>query len=129
MIMSRHAEIRARQRGISAAQLSAVFIHADREIRRGKSCYAIWISKNVLRRLGPITPEGVSTDRLKKLTVLQSEDETCVTAFRSQRGKAYRRRTRRARHTATKLRYAETARGDRGFEASTILQLIHHTRS
>jgi hypothetical protein len=102
MIMSRHAAIRAQQRGITTAQLSAVFIHADREIRRGNSCYAIWVSKETLQQLGPITPEGVPTDKLKTLTVLQSEDETCVTAFRSQRGKAYRRRSRRARHAASK---------------------------
>ena len=36
-----------------------------------------------------------ATDRLRGLTVLQSDDETCVTAFRSERGKAYRRPARR----------------------------------
>jgi hypothetical protein len=95
VILSHHAAVRAQQRGISPAQLSAVLTHGDREIRRGGRCYAIFISKETLQRLGPRTPEGVPTDRLKGLTVLHSDDETCVTAFRSERGKAYRRRTRR----------------------------------
>jgi hypothetical protein len=95
MILSRHAAVRAQQRGIPPAQLSAVLTHGDREIHRGSRCCAIFISKETLRQLGPVTPEGVPTDRLKGLTVLQSDDQTCVTAFRSERGKAYRRRARR----------------------------------
>jgi hypothetical protein len=91
MILSRHATVRAQQRGISSAQLSAVATHGDMETHRGGDCYATWISKEALRRLGPMTPEGVSTDRLKGLTLVQSEDGTLVTAFRSECCKAYRR--------------------------------------
>jgi hypothetical protein len=97
MILSHHAAVRAEQRGISPAHLSAVFTYGDREIRRGGRCYAIFISRETLGSLGPRTPEGVPTDRLKGLMVLQSDDETCVTAFRSERGKAYRRRARRGK--------------------------------
>jgi hypothetical protein len=64
------------------------------EIRRGGDCYAIWISKETLRRLGPMTPEGVPTDRLKGLTILQVEDDILVTAFRNARDKVYRRAAR-----------------------------------
>jgi hypothetical protein len=95
MIFSRHATVRAQQRGISHAQLSAMATHGDMEIHRGGDCYAIWISKKTLRRLGPLTPEGVPTDRLKGLTILQGEDDTLVTTFRSERGKAYRRDARK----------------------------------
>src|SRR3954466_5559493 len=91
MIISRHATARAQQRGISPAQVFAVATHGDMETPRGGDCYAVWISKKTLRRLGPLTPEGVPTDRLKGLTILQSDDDTLVTTFRSERGKAYRR--------------------------------------
>ena len=96
MILSRHATVRAQQRGISSAQLSAVATHGDMETHRGGDCYAIWISKEALRRLGPMTPEGVSTDRLKGLTILRGEDGILVTTFRNARDKVYRRRARRA---------------------------------
>jgi hypothetical protein len=64
MGFSRHATVRARQRGVLPAQVSALLAHGDMEVRRGSGCYAIWISKRVLRQLGPITPEGVPIDRL-----------------------------------------------------------------
>jgi hypothetical protein len=77
-------------------QLSAVAAHGDKEIHRGGDCYAVWISKRMLRSLGPMTPEGVSTDRLKGLTILRGEDGTLVTTFRNARDKVYRRRALRA---------------------------------
>jgi hypothetical protein len=95
MILSRHAAVRAQQRGISPAQLSAIATHSDMEIHRGGDCYAIWISKKTLRRLGPFTPEGVPTDRLNGLTILQGDEDTLVTTFRNACDKVYRRRARR----------------------------------
>jgi hypothetical protein len=91
MSFSRHATVRARQRGALPAQVSALLAHGDMEVRRGSGCYAIWISKRALRQLGPITPEGVPTDRLRGLTVVQSDTEVSVTIFRNDRGKVYRR--------------------------------------
>ncbi len=93
MIFSQHASVRAQQRGISSAQLYAIAAHGDKEIHRGGGCYAVWISKETMRRLGPATPEGVSTDRLKGLIILHSGDNTLVTTFRNRRDKAYRRRS------------------------------------
>jgi hypothetical protein len=95
MTLSHHANVRARQRGISPAQLSAIAIHGDMEVRRSGSCHAKWISKETLRCLGPVTPEGVPIDRLKGLTILQAEDDTLVTAFRNAHDKVYRRSARR----------------------------------
>ena len=95
MILSRHASVRAQQRGISSAQLSAIATYGDKEIHRGGDCYAVWISRRALRSLGPTTPDGVSTDRLKGLTILRGEDGILVTAFRNERAKVYRRRARR----------------------------------
>jgi len=90
-IYSRHAAVRAQQRGIMPTQVDAVVRYADMETRRGDGCAAIWISRRELRRLGPSTPEGVSTDRLQGVTVLQSSDQACVTVFRNRRSSAYRR--------------------------------------
>jgi len=91
MICSRHGLIRGRQRGITPAQIDAVIAYADKEARRGNGCASIWISRRELRRLGPSTPEGVSTDRLQGVTVLQSGDQACVTVFRNLKSKAYHR--------------------------------------
>ena len=56
MILSRHASRRAQQRGVTHAQLSVVSAHGDMEVHRGGDCYAVWISRGTLRRLGPTTP-------------------------------------------------------------------------
>jgi hypothetical protein len=91
MICSHHAVIRGRQRGITPAQIDAVMAYADKEARRGDGRASIWISRRELRRLGPSTPDGVSTDRLQGVTVLQSSDQVCVTVFRNLKSKVYRR--------------------------------------
>jgi len=91
MICSHHAVVRGRQRGITPAQIDAVIAYADKEARRGSGCASIWISRRELRRLGPSTPEGVSTDRLRGVTVLQSGDQVSVTVFRNLKSKVYRR--------------------------------------
>ena len=91
LVFSRHAVVRAQQRGITSAQIDALMRYADMECPRGGGCVSIWISKKELRQLAPLTPEGVSIDRLQGLIILQSEDDSCVTAFRSRRSKTYRR--------------------------------------
>jgi hypothetical protein len=88
---SKHAMLRARQRGISQRQIDAVEKYADVEQQRGGGRVSVYISKEGLERLGPRTPEGVSTDRLKGLTLLQAADLTCVTVARHRRARFYRR--------------------------------------
>ena len=95
LVLSRHATIRAQQRGITPAQLEAIIRYADMEVRRGSGCASVWISSKELQRLGPRTPEGISTDRLRGVTVLQAGDDACITVFRNQISKAYRRRVGR----------------------------------
>jgi hypothetical protein len=95
LVLPRHATIRAQQRGILPAQLEAIIGYADMEVPRGNGCASIWISSEELRRLGPKTPEGISTDRLRGVTVLQSGDQACITVFRNQTSKAYRCRAGR----------------------------------
>jgi hypothetical protein len=91
MSCSRHAMIRAQQRGITPAQIEAIMRYADMECPRGGGCISIWISREELRRLGSSTPEGVSIDRLQGLTVVQGDDDTDVTVFRNRNSKTYRR--------------------------------------
>jgi hypothetical protein len=79
---SYHATVRAQQRGITPAQIDAVVRYSDMEARRGDGCASIWISRKELQRLGPRTPEGVPTDRLHGLTVLQGGDQVSVTILR-----------------------------------------------
>jgi hypothetical protein len=94
---TRHATARAQQRGVTRSRVDAVLRYGDMEARRGSGCASLWISKNELHRLGPVTPEGVSTDRLNGLIVLQSYDQACVTVFRNRRSRTYRRRARSMR--------------------------------
>jgi hypothetical protein len=97
IVCTRHAGVRAQQRGVTPSQIDAVLRYGDMEARRGSGCSSLWISKNELRRLGPVTPEGVPTDRLNGLIVLQAHDRACVTVFRSRRSKTYRRHARSVR--------------------------------
>jgi hypothetical protein len=90
-VFSGHAMVRAQQRGITPAQIDAIMRYADMEYPRGGGCISIWISRRELRRFGSSTPEGVSTDRLEGVTVVQGADEACVTVFRNRKSKTYRR--------------------------------------
>jgi hypothetical protein len=91
MNLTRHAIARGQQRGIAYSQFDAVLKHADRETPRGGGRIAVWISKKELQRIGPKTPEGVPTDRLRRLIVIQGDDGIPVTAFRNDRAGSYRR--------------------------------------
>jgi hypothetical protein len=91
IICSRHAMIRAQQRGITPSQIDAVMRYADMECPRGGGCVSIWISKRELRRFRSSTPEGISIDRLQGLIVVQGGGEACVTVFRHRQSKTYRR--------------------------------------
>src|SRR6516225_8254311 len=95
IVCSCHGRTRAQQRGVTLAQIDAIVRYADREVNRGSGCTWIWISRKTLRRLGASTPEGVSTDRLQGLMLLQSDDQACVTVFRNRRSNGYRRNSGR----------------------------------
>lgn len=92
---TRHARVRAQQRGVRRAYIDAVIGHADMEARRGNGCSSIWISERELRRFGPRTPEGIPTDKLQGLMVLQGSDQACITVIRNRRTRVYRRNARR----------------------------------
>jgi hypothetical protein len=88
---SRHAITRAQQRGVTPPQVEAVLRHADMECPRGRGAVSIWISTRELQRLAPVTPEGISIDRLQGLIVLLGEHASRVTLVRNRKLKTYRR--------------------------------------
>src|SRR4051812_1793174 len=88
---SSHAITRAQQRGVTRPQVEAVLRHADMECPRGRGAVSIWISAKELQRLAPVTPEGISIDRLQGLTLLLGEHASCVTLVRNRKSKTYRR--------------------------------------
>ena len=86
--MTKHASNRCQHRGFNNARLFAVIKYADRKVHRGRNLQAIWISASRIRQLGPRTPEGVSTDRLKDVCVLRVRGSgEIVTIFRSPKNK------------------------------------------
>lgn len=82
-LLSKHAHKRASQRGINIAQIDAVLNYADRVAHRGGGTQYIWISRPMIRRLGPKTPEGIDTDRLRNVHILIASDGTVVTVLRT----------------------------------------------
>ena len=86
-----HCRIRAQQRGIRLDHILAVQIHSDRSTRRGGGRTCRFISRRRLNRIGSRTPEGVSTDFLDGLMVLEGKNSV-VTAFRERKRSIYRRR-------------------------------------
>lgn len=85
--LSRHASGRARQRGVTEAQVGAVIKYADQCVERGRGTELIWASPRALASLGPKTPEGVDVNRLKNLYVLVTSDEIVVTVYRAAKGR------------------------------------------
>lgn len=95
MFHTEHSRIRAQQRGVTPAQIDAIKRHFDMKVHRGGGVVAIWISKKKLKRFGSRTPEGVPTDQLHSLIVLQSYDQVWVTVIRNRKSKVYRRDARK----------------------------------
>jgi hypothetical protein len=85
-VMSKHATIRASQRGISEAHIRLVLAHADRCVPHGSGTELYSLSKRMLRQFGPQTPEeGEDTHKLKDLRVLVGSDGTIVTCWKGGR--------------------------------------------
>lgn len=82
--LTRHAQNRMRQRGVTNNTLEAVLIHSDKKRYRGDGKWGLFVSKKKIRGMGPRTPEGVDTDRLKNIVVLVSKD-SLITVLKSER--------------------------------------------
>ena len=95
--MSRHAQTRANQRGVTNAMIDALLDHADFEASAGGRCTVLRVSKEWLKDKELRRTLGGSADRLAKLALVWSEDAgEVVTVLRHQAG-AKGRRYRRGR--------------------------------
>ncbi|MDW8414656.1 MAG: hypothetical protein RMK78_04195 [Thermaurantiacus sp.] len=93
--LSRHAQARARQRGVSDELLAWIDRLADVEIRVGRNLVARWVSARALwvaRRRG-LAPAVL--ERLQGLVVVEADDGTIVTVGHlGRRHSPWRRRKR-----------------------------------
>lgn len=81
MHLSRHAEIRGQQRGISNAHLKllAAFGHTE---RRPGNATALFMDKKGIRELEQVLREGLQAlDKLRGQVVLLAADSTVITCY------------------------------------------------
>ena len=89
-----HALRRQSQRGIQPDQVDADLSNAANSRHCGGGVKKYWVSHSRRRSLGARTPEGVDTDRLRGLIVLESSDGCVVTNYRSSRPNSFLSRRR-----------------------------------
>jgi hypothetical protein len=68
--MSRHAEIRANQRGVTHAMIETLIAHADVETPVGRGCTALRISRRQLQDRELRQSLGSKCDRLASLALI-----------------------------------------------------------
>lgn len=95
--LTRHAAIRARQRGIPDRLLAILLAHADRELYAGGECSSLRLSKRGAKGL---VAEGVATpDEAARVAGLVAVDGrrgvvSVLRATAGRRGRRYRRQCR-----------------------------------
>ena len=94
LTLTRHAAIRARQRGIGAAMLDAFLSLADAEAPVGGGCIALSISRSTKRDRAIRAAFGPMLDRIADLAMVLAEDGSVVTVMHD-RGHGACRRYRR----------------------------------
>jgi hypothetical protein len=92
---TRHATIRARQRGIGSDRLDAFLSLADTEAPVGSGCVALSISRRLKRDRDIRAAFGPMLDRIADLALVMAEDGSVVTVMHDH-GHAAARRYRRA---------------------------------
>lgn len=100
--LSKHAAVRAKQRGVPLAVIDLLLRHADAEIKQGGGCRSIWLSRAEAARLQEegISPTLVERSRDVALVVAANGSIVTVTHLYGRRQRPYRRlldnRSRRA---------------------------------
>ena len=89
--LSVHAKIRCQQRGMRNDVIDSILANADSFRCRGRGIEANWISEAGLKKMGPYTPEGASTDRCRNVVVLVSSEDRIVTAGRFENTRRWRK--------------------------------------
>ncbi len=80
--VSKHAAARAQQRGLGAATMNSISLHADRETWVGRGCRLVHVTRGRLKELverDVLTP--TSAERLAGAALIFGEDEGVVTAM------------------------------------------------
>lgn len=90
--ISRHAAIRAQQRGVQVSTISFIFSFADTQVYVGNSCKAHSLSRRAALRLRELRHPPHDIDRARRVTVITSPDGEVITVFHDRRGgRRYRR--------------------------------------
>ena len=89
--MTRHAYVRARQRGIDGERLDRFLSLADIDVAVGDGCVALSISRRLKRDREIRAVFGPMLDRIADLALVMGEDGTVVTVLHD-RGRGAARR-------------------------------------
>lgn len=93
--LTRHATLRAKQRGVTHAMLDALIIHADLEAPVGGGCTVLRFSRERLNDPDLRASLGRTADRLKSLAVIFADDNGDVVTVLHDHGGSAGRRYRR----------------------------------
>lgn len=96
LALTRHATIRAQQRGVPYEVLDALILHADMEAPVGSGCTVLRFSRERLRDRDLRASLGATADRLGSLAVVLCDDTGDVVTVLHDHGGAEGRRYRRA---------------------------------
>ena len=93
--LTRHANIRASQRGVPYDLLDAMIVHADIEIQAGNGCTTLRCSREGLRDRELRASIGPKADRLVSIAVVVDNDSGAIVTVLHDRGRSSGRRYRR----------------------------------
>jgi len=94
--LTRHANIRASQRGVTHDLLDALIAYADFEIRAGGGCTVLRCSREGLRDRELRASLGPKADRLASLAVVMADDSGEIVTVLHDHGRSCGRRYRRS---------------------------------
>ena len=95
LALSRHASVRANQRGVTHAMLDALIAHADLEAPVGGGCTVLRFSRERLMDRDLRASLGATADRLGSLAVILADGTGDVVTVLHDHGGADGRRYRR----------------------------------
>ena len=95
--LSRHADLRANQRGVTHEMLHALIAYADIEAPVGKGCTVLRLSRGRLEDRALRSALGTMADRLRSLAIVVAGDGGTVVTVVHDHGKSGGRPYRRGR--------------------------------
>ena len=95
---SKHADLRAKQRGVSDTILQALFDHADVDHIVGDGCRVMRLSRAARTDRSLREKLGATLDRIACLAMIWSDDRGQVVTILHDHGKKNGRRYRRSYH-------------------------------